>query len=150
MNTTGLKRIGQGIECQVYEVNTQIVCKNFAKRYSDNAPEPKRAQFAYRMQRIAYRYGLAPRPLAIEDNQYYSERAESFDDSKASWLNKDTREFEEFMERMFKVLGDFRDNHSGNIARLSDGRLCCIDFGVCGFQYSRIGMLLMDKIGIEL
>ena len=157
MNTTELKELGYGIECKVYEVNSDIVCKDFRRRYPEPTPQPERAKFAYRMQRIAYRYGLAPRPLAIEYNQYYSERAESFDllndcSYWGSWYDfKATREFREFMKRINYVFGGtFRDTHQGNIARLPNGKLCCIDFGVCGFRHSKIGELLAKKLGIEL
>ena len=153
MDITTLKRIGYGVECQVYEINSKIVCKVFKQRHKGQNPQPKQAEFAYRMQRIAYRYGLAPRPLALEDNQYYSERAESFDiiGYSGSWYKfKDTQEFQEFIDQVFEVLGDYRDSHSGNIARLLNGKLCCIDFGVCGFKHSKIGKLLTEKIGIEI
>ena len=153
IDTAELKRIGYGVECQVYEVNSKIVCKVFKQRYKGQNPQPKRAEFAYRMQRIAYRYSLAPRPLAIEYNQYYSERVESFDILRynGSWYAfKGTQEFQEFIDQMFEILGDYRDSHSGNIARLPNGKLCCIDFGVCGFKHSKIGKLLAEKIGIEI
>lgn len=151
MNTAGLKQLGHGMECKVFEVNFKIVCKDFSTR-RENQPQPKRAEFAYRMQRIAYRYGLAPRPLALEYNQYYSERAESFNDIGYSgfWSNiENTEEFQGFIGRLQDIFGSFRDSHSGNIARKPNGDLCCIDFGVCGFTCSKIGKLLIEKLGIK-
>ena len=153
MNITGLNRLGFGVECQVYEVNDKIVCKNFARgREKPPHPEPKRAQFAYRMQKIAYRYGLAPRPLAIEHNQYYSERATSVDITGYDGLRfrfKESKEYQKFSKQLEKIIGgEFADGHSGNIARLPNGELCCIDFGICGMSLTKIGKLLADKIGI--
>lgn len=152
MNTTELKRLGFGVECEVFEVNSQIVCKSFAYCRDRDRPEPKRAQFAYRMQRIAHRYGLAPRPLAIEGNQYYSERAESFTNTgyEGNWCDfKESEEFQEFVKQLKNAFrGWYSDDHSGNIARLPNGKLCCIDFGVCGMKSSKLGQLLADKLGI--
>lgn len=154
MNTTTLKRLGQGVECQVYEVNSKIVCKVFVERFGEKRPQPKQAAFAYRMQKIAYRAKLAPRPLALENNQYYSERAESFDSIgyNGNWYNvKDTREFQEFIKQLENIFGgSFSDSHSGNIARLPDGRMCLIDFGICGFTYSKIGELLAGRLAIDI
>jgi hypothetical protein len=151
MNITKLKELGHGIECQVYKVNVKIVCKSFVTRLT-NEPRPKRAEFAYRMQKVAYRYNLAPRPLALEDNQVYSEYAESFESMRYSgtWYDfQQTQEFKEFIKRLENILGRFVDSHSGNIARLSNGKLCCIDFGICGFTLSRIGNMLAKKLKIK-
>lgn len=152
MNTTGLKQLGHGMECKVFEVNVKIVCKDFSTRI-ENQSQSKRAEFAYRMQRIAYRYGLAPRPLALEYNQYYSEHAKTLDNMgyAGSWQDmQNTEEFQKFIVRLQDIFGVFCDSHSGNIARLPNGNLCCIDFGICGFERSKIGKLLIKKLGIEL
>ncbi len=151
MNTEGLNKLGYGVECQVYEVNSKIVCKNFTTTSINLHPEPEQAQFAYRMQRIAHRYGLAPRALAIEGNQYYSERVDSlFDMGGCTYEFKESEEFQEFAKQVKKALGgDYADNHSGNIGRLPDDKLCVIDFGICGMAYSKIGKLLAAKIGLK-
>jgi len=152
MNTTELQQLGAGIECRVYKVNDYIVCKVYADRYCNHRPEPKQAEFAYRMQRIAHRAGLAPRALALENNQYYSERVEcmSSEMSSKKWYSvKNSLKFKDLQERIDELFGgEVFDLHSGNIGYLSSGELCLIDFGAIGFLHTVLGQLLINKLGL--
>lgn len=140
------EHIGGGVECEVYNIGDNIVYKEYA--------DANTARFAFEMQQIAYNNGIGPMVIAVDKNGYYSERVKPLGTGKTTikWKQLEkSLEYENFRENIFEVFGDyFLDNHNGNIARLSDGKLCLIDFGGFGFQNCPVAINLADEHDIDL
>jgi len=142
--------IGKGIECQVFEiVKLKLVCKV----YDSDAD----ARYNYIMQKIGYRAGIAPKPLALESNYYFSQYVVSCEKNeklKQSWCKrKDTKKFQQFLNKVQAVFGEgeWQDKHSGNIAYMQVGRhkkYVVIDFGIAGFISTHLGGLLATKLDL--
>lgn len=154
--------IGRGIECQVFEIVAQkLVCKIYAT-HAD-------AKYCFTLQRIAYRAGIAPEPLGLEKNYYFSRYLESYDkmDSDVPALTlwgiashhktsfakiKSSEEYEELMDKIYNIFGgDWIDGHSGNVGIIFVNgirKYMIIDFGIAGFNNTKLGKLLSEKLEV--
>lgn len=151
-----LRYIGRGIECQVFEiVKRKLVCKVY--------DSPADARYNYILQRIAYRHGIGPQPIGLEENYYFSRYIESYAnmDSYSKLLNmskksfmklKQTAEYQELIDKIEDIFGNWSDEHSGNIGVvLVNGKICkcmIIDFGIAGFINTHLGTKLAEKLGL--
>lgn len=143
--------VGKGIECKVYEiVRKKLVCKV----YIDHAE----AEYNYRLQRIGYRAGIAPEPLALEENYYFSRYVECYADSGMSrpfYKTVDTKKYRDFLAKIQKVFGGrWTDGHSANVGVLPCGiryakKYYVIDFGIAGFEDTKVGQLLAEKLHVQ-
>ena len=55
------------------------------------------------------------------------------------------------MDKVQDVFGDWTDNHSGNIGMIfvnGKRKFMIIDFGIAGFDRTKLGRLLATKLGI--
>lgn len=145
-----LRYIGKGIECQVFEiVKMQLVCKIY--------DTPADARYNYILQRIAYRYGIGPQAMGLEKNYYFSRYVESLEKMENPPKRFGTKEWHDFLDKVQDIFGgdDWRDNHSGNVGVMrKNGRkngkfhFVVIDFGIAGFDKTKLGQLLSEKLKV--
>jgi hypothetical protein len=144
------KYIGKGCECKVFEIVKQkLVCKVY---YSGAD-----AKYNYTLQRIGYRAGIAPQPLALENNYYFSRYVMAWEKLEVakhkSWYTiKEQVKFKNFIKKITEIFGGYwNDDHSGNVGILvvrGRKRYVIIDFGVAGFDKTVLGELLSEKLDV--
>lgn len=139
--------IGKGIECQVYLiVKDKLVCKIFMNHAE--------AEYSYRLQRIAYRAGIAPQPMGFEYNYYFSRFAGSITTTKGmkKFNIYSSKKFKDFIEEVVNIFGGrWSDLHRGNVGVLKIQGIVqffVIDFGVCGFETTVLGQQLSIKLNV--
>ena len=143
-------KIGCGCECRVFNVGDNIVYKEFTGYITDS--QTIETEFAFRMQYIAYKAGIAPEPIAKLDMGYFSRMVEPCEKYMRyhNWKTfRETKQWRKFIETVNKVFGGVVwDLHDGNVARFPDGTLCIIDFGYIGFNKTEVGKQIALEIGL--
>lgn len=148
-NNKQVRYIGRGIECQAFEiVKMQLVCKI----YETHAE----AKYNYTLQRIACRHGIGPQALGLEKNYYFSRYVESLEKMEKPPIRCGAK-YEDFLGKVQDVFGGngWSDNHAGNIGVMrKNGRkngkmvFVIIDFGIAGFDRTKLGRLLSEKLKV--
>ena len=143
MNTTILRKIGSGLECNVYDCGEGVCYKQYLNRseaWLSNLTSVRRLTKIYQAAKLAAQEGLGPEVYGRDNNGYFTEIVETFnchmDHPDCSMIceecvhgyTADEREYLAFnLQELFGI--EIKDLHSGNIGR-KDGKLICIDFGI--------------------
>lgn len=148
--------IGQGVECQVYDVGDNIVYKAYYGQIAKNLAIGEailvEAKFAFRLQCIAYEAGIAPEPIAIAGGGYFSRMVEPLE-KRMTWQRwkrfKLTEQWTKFIKTIDRIFGGaIWDLHDGNVAWDNDGNLCLIDFGYVGKENTEVGKQIALETGL--
>ena len=118
MIMTEQNKIGDGLECSVYNVGNGRCYKG----YKDEHELDK----IYRAAKKAAAAGLGPDVYEKDDYGYYTEIVETFNNRR----DFSSDEYDDLLQDLQELFGsNIFDLHSGNVGR-KDGRLVCIDFGI--------------------
>jgi len=143
MNTTILRKIGSGLECDVYDCGEGVCYKQYrnrSRRWLPQLTTVRRLIKIYQNAKLAAQEGLGPEVYGRDSNGYFTEIVKTFnchmDHPDCSMIceecvlgyTADEREYLAFsLQELFGI--EIEDLHSGNIGR-KDGKLICIDFGI--------------------
>lgn len=139
--------IGNGIECNVYDVGDDIVYKEYVRnKWHSQSRQKQLARTAFELQCIAAKTGLAPAVIAYTGIGYYSEKVKIYKNFTDSERIKFPEQKSELMDKITEVFeGPLFDDHKGNFGLKDDGTLCVIDFGMAGFSGTPVGLSIEEK-----
>ena len=140
--------IGLGIECYVHETGVGTVYKDYRRLEHISYGERVRyTRICFELQSIAAEQGLAPKVYYLADTGYYCEKVALYEElTKRNTYQEERVALCKDIDELFG--GHWFDNHPANFGILVDGRLCVIDFGLCGFVQTDTGKRLKEKHGI--
>ena len=142
-----LDRLGNGIECTVFDVGDDICYKQY--------PNPNDAKFSFQCQQIGFENGIAPEVIGLLKTGYFSKKAIPFSklrfDDRTCWNELCERGYVDLLcDKIDQIFGTgFCDNHSGNIALSTEGDICLIDFGYESFGRTTAGASIQNEIDNE-
>ena len=134
------KLIDFGADCHCYDAGDGVVCKVYRT--------PEAATFAFKMHTVALDWGIAPDLIDLDGHAYYCEKVKTVDELKM-WSNfvSDEHgkwEMEEIIDTAFGC--GYYDLHGGNLGVNRHGDYVLIDFGLVGWEHTRMARLIASVL----
>lgn len=138
-----LKLIDFGTDCHCYDAGDGQV----GKVYKND----KMAAFAFNMHKIALDWGIAPDLIGLDGRCYYCEKVETLEEL-GLWIgfiqcDSDYKELTEIIEAAFGH--GYYDLYGANVAVNKHGDYVLIDFGLVGWEHTRIARVIAAEVGMS-